>query len=34
MGQQRRVGADHDIFATATCYAGANGRERPLAAVP
>ena len=31
-GRQRSVGADRGIFATATWYAGATGRERPGAA--
>lgn len=31
--QQRRVGADRDAFAAATCYARATGRERPIAVI-
>lgn len=29
-GRHRRVGADRDVFATATCYAGATcGGQKP-----
>lgn len=31
LGRQRRLGVDHDVFVTATCYASATGRERPKA---
>ena len=33
LGRQRHVCAEHDVFATATCYASATGRGRPIGAV-